>query len=129
MKKLFSIFVFPAGLILITGVVLMVTTAVSYSPEDKNSPSVSIPDSINRIFQTSCYGCHSDDGKGMGKSRINFSKWESLKPEKKAAKAVDICNEMTGGSMPPKGFRKSNPEAVPTSSDIDKVCKWSKTLK
>lgn len=83
-----------------------------------------IPDSIYKIFQKSCMDCHADDGSSMAKSKLNFSKWESYDADKKVKKAKDICEEMKKGSMPPKGFRKNNPDLIPTGAEVDAVCKW-----
>jgi hypothetical protein len=30
--------------------------------------------------------------------------------------------------MPPKSFRKSNPDLIPTQAQIDAICKWSEKL-
>ena len=88
----------------------------------------SIPDDVNAIFETSCMACHSAGGKGMAMSMVDFSKWDNYTPEKQAKKAAKICNAVTKGSTPPKSFRESNPDAVLTDVQKEKICKWSVTL-
>ena len=87
-----------------------------------------IPDDLQVIFKNSCMGCHATGGKGMAMSKVNFSEWENYDAGKQAKKAAAICNVLTKGSMPPKSFRESHPEAVPTAAQKDMICKWSETL-
>jgi len=37
------------------------------------------------------------------------------------------CKMVEKGSMPPKGWRNSNPDDVPTAADIKALCRWSST--
>jgi hypothetical protein len=63
----------------------------------------------------------------MAMAKLNFSEWDSYSAEKQAKKAEAICNVITKGSMPPKSFRQSHPEAIPTDAQKELICKWSKT--
>ena len=72
--------------------------------------------------------CHADGGNGMAEAHLNFSKWDNYKPEKQSEKANAICKILTKGSMPPKGFCKSHPDAVPTKANLDAICKWAGSL-
>ena len=85
-----------------------------------------IPDDLKAVFKASCMACHSSDGKGMPMSILNFSKWDTYKPEKQNKKAAAICKAVSGGSMPPKSFIESNPNAVLTDDQKELICKWSK---
>jgi cytochrome c5 len=82
---------------------------------------------VKDVFKNSCMGCHATGGKGMAMAKLNFSEWDSYSAEKQAKKAEAICNVITKGSMPPKSFRQSHPEAIPTDAQKELICKWSKT--
>ncbi|OFY73391.1 MAG: hypothetical protein A2V46_07975 [Bacteroidetes bacterium RBG_19FT_COMBO_42_7] len=88
-----------------------------------------IPDDINKIFQTSCYGCHGPNGKLLPMTKLNFSKWTEYDAVKGAGKAANICTELAEEAMPPKSVRKSNPELIPTKEQTLLICKWAVSLK
>lgn len=88
----------------------------------------SIPDEIKVIFEKSCMDCHAPDGKKLAMKHVNFSEWDNYKPAKQAKKAAAICKMITKKAMPPKSYRAKYPEAIPTATQKDMICKWSKTL-
>ena len=57
------------------------------------------------------------------------SKWDSYSSEKQIEKALSMCKEVTKGAMPPKGYRASHPEGVPTEKQIKTLCNWANFLK
>jgi hypothetical protein len=87
-----------------------------------------VPADVMKIATKSCAGCHAEPGKGMALSRVNLTKWDSYSPEKQADKAKAMCNMVTKGKMPPKGFKADHPDAVPTSEDIKIICDWAGSL-
>jgi cytochrome c5 len=122
-------------LLLITGAAMMVVLVVSFvsmpshaiNDRASSSPSVAsaIPDSVTKILEKCCYACHSEPGKGMALSKLNFDKWADYKPEKQADKAKDICKEVSKGAMPPKSFRHNNPDKVPAEAEVKIICNWA----
>jgi|WetSurSiteA1Bulk_404760.scaffolds.fasta_scaffold118310_2 cytochrome c5 len=118
----------------VTLVLLVVASAASLpvKPADKKSQTAvapsSIPEELNTIFKNSCMGCHAAGGKSMAMAKVNFSDWDKYSPEKQAKKAAAICKMITKGAMPPKSFRDSHPDAIPTAAQKDMICKWSDTL-
>ena len=88
-----------------------------------------IPENINKIFQTSCYGCHGSNGRILPMTKLNFSKWAEYGAEKETEKASKICSMLNEGLMPPKSSRKSNPELIPTKEQTALICKWAESLK
>jgi hypothetical protein len=88
----------------------------------------SIPDDLEVIFRKSCMGCHATGGKAMAMAKLNFSAWDNYKASKQTKKAADICKMLSTGKMPPKANREKHPENIPTASQIELICKWSKTL-
>ncbi len=128
MKKVFAIIAFIAGIALVLAITFQTQEARGLKTTSFSKPVPSIPDSVMKIFQKSCIDCHSSDGSGMAKGKVNFDKWQTYSPEKQTSKAKDICEEVTKVSMPPKGFRKNNPDLVPTEAEIKIICVWSQTF-
>lgn len=87
-----------------------------------------LPDSIMKIVKVSCMDCHADGGNKMACTHVNFSIWSTYKEDKQEAKAKDICKMVTKGDMPPRRYRESNPDAVPTQAQINILCNWAKSL-
>ncbi|MCK9204870.1 MAG: heme-binding domain-containing protein [Bacteroidales bacterium] len=128
MKKSVSIIALFAGL-LFAFIFLTDYQRVSASGPLAVHPTGSIPDSVMTFFKNTCMDCHADGGNGMAKSHVNFSKWDTYSTDKQADKASDICDMITKGKMPTKGWLKNNPDLAPQKRDIDKVCKWADTFK
>ena len=99
--------------------------AVSSSNSDKGA---SIPDSVTKILEKSCYPCHSAPGSGMAMMHLNFDNWEKYNPEKQADKAKSICKKATSGKMPTSSFKKNNPDKIPTEKEINTLCNWANSL-
>jgi len=126
MKKIYF-FLTVSLLLMIVALSLKPEVAVSQS-NTKSMVTTSIPDDVNTIFKNSCVGCHGEGGKAMAMSHLNFSKWNEYSPEKQASKAEDICKVLTKGKMPPKGYRTSHPDLVPTEAQVKTICDWSASL-
>ena len=125
MKKFLAIAVSVFTIAIIVIMIAMPSQAISPSKSSNPSMTSSIPDSINSIFEKSCFPCHSAPGKGSAMLKLNFDKWETYKPEKKASKANAICKEVTKQGMPPKSFCENNPDKVPSQAEVQVICKWA----
>ena len=91
-------------------------------------PSAALPAEVNAIIKNSCMGCHSKGGNKIAMAKLNFFKWDRYKQTKQEKKAAAICKELSIGTMPPKSFKVSHPDAVPTTSQSDIICKWREAL-
>lgn len=95
----------------------------------KNQPGFAngsvIPDSVFKVIQRACMDCHANDGSAMARGKLNFSKWAEYDAEKQVKKADAMCKELKKGSMPTKGWRKNNPDSVPTQAEVDMICNWA----
>ncbi len=87
-----------------------------------------IPSYVQLIIEKSCAGCHSEPGKIMALSKVNFTKWNEYTAEKQASKTRAICSEVTKGQMPPKKYRENNPDAIPTAEELKILCDWMQTM-
>lgn len=106
---------------------ISLVNANSQNADEKLVSNV-IPGDILKIFQGSCVYCHATGGKKMAMSKVNFSEWDSYTPEKQSAKAANIVKMLKKGAMPPKSYRQSHPESIPTQDQIDNIVKWSESL-
>jgi len=111
-------------LAVVIATVILSAAFISPSFTPSENPGDNIPDSVWAVFEKSCYGCHSDDGNGMARSKLNFDKWDSYSDEKQLKKAKASCNEMKKGGMPPAKFLKNNPDAAPDETEVNIVCNW-----
>jgi len=87
-----------------------------------------IPAEVMKFLEKSCMGCHAEGGSKMAMSVVNISSWDKYSPEKQAAKAKKMGKMVTKEKMPPKSFRSSNPDAVPTKEEIKLLCDWANSL-
>lgn len=84
-----------------------------------------VPADVAAIFKKSCIGCHSEPGNKMAMLKLNFSKWDGYSPEKQAAKANTMCEEVTKGKMPPPKFVLKNPETALSPEEVKRICEWA----
>jgi hypothetical protein len=99
------------------------------SAQDVKDQITAIPDSINRISQTSCMPCHGSEGRPTPQAKLNFSKWNEYDEATKEEKASKICSAISEGTMPPKFIRESKPELIPSKKQTELICKWAESLK
>ena len=125
MKKLFC----KDQLLTMAALLLLTVPFTSISGQTGSSKATAIPDSLNKIFQTSCLMCHGSKGEIMSKALLNFDKWQDYSDSKRSEKAGAICNKLTKGEMPPKSVRDSRPQLIPTKEQVSRICKWAESLK
>jgi hypothetical protein len=127
MKKGFVMMAVLALVALAAMIVFIPSPAVSQEKSTTEGPA--LPDSVSKIIMNSCAACHTSGGNGMACSHVNFSNWQKYTPDKQSGKAQSICKVLTKGSMPPKKFRESHPDAVPTEQQVKTICNWAQSLK
>jgi uncharacterized membrane protein len=123
------------NLVIVSAVIcsLMVLMAISANPlmaqSDQKVKAVvsTIPEQVQKIIDKSCVNCHTEPGKTLALSHINFLKWDQYSIDKQVSKAKAMCNEVSKGKMPPKKFRENNPDAIPTSDEIKIICDWAES--
>ena len=116
-----------ASIILTTTILVgIVLTMASFGRMNSGSAPEAIPDSVYAVLEKSCLACHSDNGNGLAKGKVNFEKWDTYSVAKKAEKASDINKVLSTSKMPPSGFLKNNPARVPTEGDIATITAWTK---
>lgn len=112
------------ALLALAGAVIFFVSFISPGSLPVTDPPQGIPDSVWYVLETSCYECHSSDGNGMAKAKLNLDKWDEYPSDKQVAKAKEICSQMQKGKMPPSKYRLHNPDAVPSPEALSRVCSW-----
>ena len=128
MKK--TAFVSVAAILAVFGLALLFTPS-NVSGSGKSTPAgpgTALPDSVQKFVQRACMDCHSTDGNGMARGKVNFSTWADYDAAKQAKKAVKICDELSKQGMPPKKWKANHPNDVPTAAEVDMMCRWAKSL-
>jgi hypothetical protein len=107
---------------------LIVQPVSAVTSKGSSNASAAIPENVLKIAQKSCVKCHTVPGNKMALSVLSLTKWDAYSAEKQASKAQAMCNMVTKGKMPPKKFRTSNPEGVPSNEEIATICNWAQSL-
>jgi hypothetical protein len=127
MKRIILLYAIPAIIILL--IILGSSQAKSYSSKRITlNTAGEIPDNLKPVIKNSCMPCHADNGSNIAVIKLNFSEWNKYDSVKQVSKAEAICNVITEGIMPPKSFRKSHPNAIPSEAEKDSICNWSVQL-
>ena len=109
---------------------IVLTAGITFGQTTEKKDAVStIPAEINVLLKSACMTCHSNEGRDKPKAKVNFSVWEQYNPTEKSMLAASMTDEVKKGSMPPKRFLESHPEAALTESQIDQIVKWCDSLK
>lgn len=125
MKKIIRLAVVIASALLYAAFSAPVSAQTEPKTGQRSGP---IPPEVVRVAEKSCIKCHTEPGNKMAISRFNITNWDKYSPGKQAVKAKAMCKMVTKGKMPPKSFRKENPGAVLTKSDVKTICNWANSL-
>jgi hypothetical protein len=105
--------------------------------------SLDIPKNVKKNLVNACYDCHSDRtvyprysrvapiswmiNKHIrdGKKHLNFSTWSDYDKRKQLKLLTEICDEITLGDMPLKGYVFMHSKAVLNEKDIADICAWT----
>jgi hypothetical protein len=66
-----------------------------------------------------------DDNIIEGRSELNFSKFNTYEPKRKARKLEEICEEVTSEAMPLPSYLWIHGDAVLTQSQAKTLCDWT----
>jgi hypothetical protein len=93
------------------------------NPQDK--PASAFPEDIAKIFETSCFDCHSDmSSNEKAKAKLNFTLWGGLSDAKKVGKMTDINDVVSKGDMPPAKYLGNHPDRALTAEKKSTIEKW-----
>lgn len=115
---------------------LLLLLTLSWKSGPVSSPSAPasgvdslFPAEIQAILQKSCIGCHSEGGKALAMSKLNFSEWSAYSPAKQTQKIAKICSEVKEGTMPPRAFLKQYPDDALSPDQVRMICEWAAQVK
>ncbi len=86
------------------------------------------PEPVSGILNSSCVGCHSDEGSSKAKLFMNLSEWDKLSQKKQMKTARKMNKKVAKGAMPPSGFLEKHPEAALTPEKIKNINDWAVAL-
>lgn len=114
---------------------------------ERNDPAglfqaLSANDTIQSIFKTSCFDCHSNHtfypwygsvspvslfmSKHIedGKRALNFSKWADYSKNKQISYLNKICKKVSNEEMPLKSYLLLHKKARLSEKDREMICEW-----
>jgi hypothetical protein len=132
--------------------VLVLLTGIQFiRPARNNSEQVAaagfvrsfgVPDSVNRILQSSCYDCHSNHTRypwyssiqpfgwllarhiKRGKSELNFSEFAGYSLRRQMSKFKAITNQVEDNEMPLKSYKVLHKKARLSSDEKRLIIGW-----
>jgi hypothetical protein len=99
---------------------------------------------VRAVLERACKDCHSNETAvpwyghvapvswllanhvEAGRKKLNFSDWETRGPS--AGEMGQICDAVSDGSMPIRGYTLIHRDARLSRTDVDAVCSWADTL-
>jgi hypothetical protein len=115
--------------------IITIMVLISFSPAKVQSQKKillitnSFPADVNVVLRKCCIQCHDSGENENSKVMWNYSKWTTYSAEIQSQHAKSMCNYMSSQRMPPNSARNTDPKIIPTSEDIDIICKWSNLYK
>ena len=104
-----------------------------------------VDSSVSAILARSCNDCHSNRtvwpwysqvapvswlvayDVRQGRSKLNFSEWDSHGAEANQKLLEEICSEVRDGEMPGWQYSLLHPESKLSLADTETVCGWTRT--
>jgi hypothetical protein len=104
--------------------------------------SFGVPDSVNRILQSSCYDCHSNRTKypwysqiqpfgwvlsrhiRRGKSELNFSEFAGYSLRRQVSKFKAIASQVEDNEMPLKSYKLLHKQAKLSDGEKNLLVTW-----
>ena len=105
--------------------------------------SVEMSSMVKKKLVNACYDCHSEQtiypfynrvapvswilAKHIrdGKEQLNFSAWATYDKKKQIKLLNEICEVITEGEMPMKGYVMMHSKAVINEKELDEICAWT----
>ena len=85
-----------------------------------------IPENVNDVLQTSCFGCHNSEGRNDdAKDALELDNWDGYRLTKKIGVLSEIIEVLEEDKMPPARFLESNPDRRLTEDQKKLVIDWA----
>jgi hypothetical protein len=137
----------------IAGIVVLFLIVIQFFPPEKNDKlvnpqddivfHVTIPADVKKNLVNACYDCHSNRTVypfynkiapvswilarhiREGKEHLNFSEWTGYDKRTRIKLLTAVCDEITAGEMPLKGYVSMHSKAVLNEKQIEAICAWT----
>ncbi|MFT3827806.1 MAG: heme-binding domain-containing protein [Chitinophagaceae bacterium] len=131
-------------------VLLLLVIAIQFIQQPVSHPPVThpitAPEEVTAIFKRACYNCHSNETQlswydkiapaswlvaydvNVGRSRFNFSTWDTLSAADQNGKIWEMINMVLNGKMPLKSYTALHPESKLTAQDIEILKKYANEI-
>jgi len=111
---------------------------------DTLEATTEVPADVRQVLARSCNDCHTNKTTypwyskvtpfnwflanhiNDGRRHLNFSVWNTYKPEKKAKKLEEVCEQLEQAEMPLPSYLWIHRDAVLSESDGKLLCDWAK---
>jgi len=111
---------------------------------DTLEATTEVPADVQQVLARSCNDCHTNKTTypwyskvtpfnwflanhiNDGRRHLNFSVWNTYKPEKKAKKLEEVCEQLEQAEMPLPSYLWIHRDAVLSESDGKLLCDWAK---
>ncbi len=102
-----------------------------------------LPATVTPVLERACRDCHSNQtvwpwyshippmsfairqDVDAGRAKFDFSPWASGSAKPTQNELREICDAVSDGSMPPRGYRMMHSEARLAPADVDALCGWA----
>lgn len=129
---------------------VVIAIAIQFIPVERANPPVEqepeMSDAVRAVLVRSCYDCHSNETTwpwysrvapvswliahdvNDGRAKLNFSRWNAMKPERQAHKLDETREVLEKGEMPPAIYMPMHPEARLTDAEKELLIAWAAAL-
>ena len=144
MKKILKI----AAILLVAAIVVLQFIRPNFSnppivPGETLEDLTAVPAEVQMVLSRSCSDCHSNktlypwysqitpfnwflaDHIEVGRSKLNFSTWNTYTPKKKIHKLEEICEMLEAKSMPLPSYLWIHRDAVLSDEQSKMLCDWA----
>lgn len=116
-----KVFIAFAVSFLVAGILLS-----SKSIKSDTQTGVFYSDSVKKVIDDKCYGCHSDKGKSeKAKDKLMWDKLPGLERPKVISTLDKIIEVVRDNDMPPEEFLKKFPEAKLLTAEKELIMSWA----
>jgi hypothetical protein len=102
-----------------------------------------VPTNVKKKLVDACYDCHSNKTRypfynnfapiswmmanhvKNGKEHLNFSEWATYEKKEQLKLLTEICEVITNGEMPLKGYTLMHSSAVIDPGQLEAICAWT----
>lgn len=113
------------------------------NPQNDIVFALDVPGPVRKKLADACYDCHSNrtvypfysnfapvswmlaNHIREGKEHLNFSEWAGYDRKEQIKLLTAICEEITTGEMPMKGYVFMHSRAIINEKELEEICKWT----